>query len=219
MFHVPINGVLEWCTVEDSGRLMCNLVTEDAAGHLGADFWNHFYNIGSGKEYRISNYEFEHLLLGTLGLAGPEKLFDPNWFILKNFHGQFYADGDKLEEYLHFRENLPIQDYFNRLADHVEFYFKIPRYLPKNLVAACAKPFMKKIASTKDFGTLDWVATKNQTRLSAYYGSYEDWAKIPTKWEDVEIIKFNKTPATQKTTSWITAMTKASPSPSWILKI
>lgn len=192
MFHVPINGVLEWCTVEDSGRLMCNLVTEDAAGHLGADFWNHFYNIGSGKEYRISNYEFEHLLLGTLGLAGPEKLFDPNWFILKNFHGQFYADGDKLEEYLHFRENLPIQDYFNRLADHVEFYFKIPRYLPKNLVAACAKPFMKKIASTKDFGTLDWVATKNQTRLSAYYGSYEDWAKIPTKWEDVEIIKFNK---------------------------
>ena len=68
MFHVPINGVLEWCTVEDSGRLMCNLVTEDAAGHLGADFWNHFYNIGSGKEYRISNYEFEHLLLGTLGI-------------------------------------------------------------------------------------------------------------------------------------------------------
>ena len=192
MFHVPINGVLEWCTVEDSGRLMCNLVTEDAAGHLGADFWNHFYNIGSGKEYRISNYEFEHLLLGTLGLAGPEKLFDPNWFILKNFHGLFYADGDKLEEYLHFRENLPIQDYFNRLADHVEFYFKIPRYLPKNLVAACAKPFMKKIASTKDFGTLDWVATKNQTRLSAYYGTYEDWAKIPTKWEDLEIIKFNK---------------------------
>ena len=106
MFHVPINGVLEWCTVEDSGRLMC---------------------IGSGKEYRISNYEFEHLLLGTLGLAGPEKLFDPNWFILKNFHGQFYADGDKLEEYLHFRENLPIQDYFNRLADHVEGfrYFRL----------------------------------------------------------------------------------------------
>ena len=31
MFHVPINGVLEWCTVEDSGRLMCNLVLEDQA--------------------------------------------------------------------------------------------------------------------------------------------------------------------------------------------
>lgn len=192
MFHVPINGVLEWCTVEDSGRLMCNLVLEDEKGTLDNSFWNHFFNIGSGEQYRISNYEFECLLLGTLGLAGPEKLFDPNWFITKNFHGQFYADGDKLEDFLHFRENLPVKDYFNRLADHVEFYFKIPRYLPKNLVAACAKPFMKKIAMTKDFGTLDWVATKNQTRLSAYYGTYEDWKKIPSKWEDFEIRKFNK---------------------------
>ena len=103
MFHVPINGVLEWCTVEDSGRLMCNLVLEDEKGTLGNSFWNHFFNIGSGEQYRISNYEFECLLLGTLGLAGPEKLFDPNWFITKNFHGQFYADGDKLEDFLHFR--------------------------------------------------------------------------------------------------------------------
>lgn len=192
MFHVPINGVLEWCTVEDSGRLMCNLVLEDKAGNLGSDFWNHFYNIGSGKEYRISNYEFEQLLLGTLGLAGPEKLFDPNWFIIKNFHGQFYADGDKLEEFLHFRENLPVQEYFDRLASQVEFYFRIPRYLPKNLVAACAKPFMKKIAQTKDFGTLDWIATKNPERISAYYGTYEDWEKIPSSWDDFEIRKFNK---------------------------
>lgn len=192
MFHVPINGVLEWCTVEDSGRLMCNLVTEDAAGHLGKDFWNHFFNIGSGKEYRISNYEFECLLLGTLGLAGPEKLFDPNWFITKNFHGQFYADGDKLEDFLHFRENLPIQDYFNRLADHVEFYFKIPRYLPKGLVAACAKPFMKKIAETPGFGTLDWVKTNDHNRMTAYYGSMEEYKKIPSKWEDFKIMQFDK---------------------------
>lgn len=193
MFHVPINGVLEWCTVEDSGRLMCNLVLEDKAGNLGGDFWNHFFNIGSGQEYRISNYEFEQLLLGTLGLAGPEKLFDPNWFIIKNFHGQFYADGDKLENFLHFRENLPVQDYFDRMATQVEFYFKIPRYLPKNLVAAAAKPFMKKIAETKDFGTLDWIKTKDPVRIPAYYGTYEDWEKLPKKWEDFEIIKFDKT--------------------------
>lgn len=192
MFHVCINGVLEWCTVEDSGRLMCNLVLEDKAGNLGSDFWNHFYNIGSGKEYRISNYEFEQLLLGTLGLAGPEKLFDPNWFITKNFHGQFYADGDKLEEFLHFRENLPVQEYFDRLASQVEFYFKIPRYLPKNLVAACAKPFMKKIAATPGFGTLDWAEKNDKVRMSAYFGSKEEWEKIPTKWEDYEIIKFDK---------------------------
>ena len=192
MFHVPINGVLEWCTVEDSGRLMCNLVLEDSKGNLGADFWNHFYNIGSGKEYRLSNYEFEKLLLGTLGLAGPEKLFDANWFITRNFHGQFYADGDKLEEFLHFRENLPVQDYFNRLADQVEFYFKIPRHLPKNAVASAAKPFMKKLAAFPGFGTLDWVKNKNPLRLSAFYGSLEKWKKLPKSWKEFEIIEFNK---------------------------
>ena len=62
---------------EDSGRLLANLCDEDAKANLGSDFWNHFYNIGSGKEYRISNYEFECLLLGTLGLAGPESSLTP----------------------------------------------------------------------------------------------------------------------------------------------
>lgn len=192
MYHVPLNGVLEWCTVEDSGRLLANVCDEDAKGNLGSGFWNHYFNIGSGQEYRLSNYEFECLLLGTLGLAGPEKLFEPNWFTTKNFHGQFYADSDNLENYLHFRENLPVKEYFNRLAEQVEFYFKIPRYLPKNLVAALAKPFMKKIAKTHDFGTLDWVDKDNKQRLDIYYGGRQAWEKIPKEWKDFDIIHFDK---------------------------
>ena len=47
MFHVPINGVLEWATVEDSGRLLANICEPD----VPEDFWRQFYNIGSGKEY------------------------------------------------------------------------------------------------------------------------------------------------------------------------
>lgn len=42
MFHVPINGVLEWATVEDSGRLM-ERVCRDSVPDT---FWNNFYNIG-----------------------------------------------------------------------------------------------------------------------------------------------------------------------------
>lgn len=59
MYHVPLNGVLEWATVEDSGRLMTNICTMD----LPEEFWRSFYNIGSGDEYRLTNYEFEVLLL------------------------------------------------------------------------------------------------------------------------------------------------------------
>ena len=51
---------------------------------------------------------------------------------------------------------------------------------------------MKKIASTPGFGTLDWVATNEPNRMSAYYGSKAEWEKIPTKWEDFEIINFDK---------------------------
>ena len=106
MYHVPLNGMLEWCTVEDAGRLMCNFVTTDVPD----DFWRKFYNIGSGKQYRLTNFEFEELLLGCIGLGSPKTLFDPNWFTTKNFHGQYYADGDLLEQYLHFRANMPVKD-------------------------------------------------------------------------------------------------------------
>ena len=52
MYHVPINGVLEWATVEDSGRLLANVCGDD----IPEEFWRRFYNIGSGEEYRITNY-------------------------------------------------------------------------------------------------------------------------------------------------------------------
>lgn len=189
MYHVPLNGMLEWCTVEDAGRLMCNFVTTD----LPDEFWGKFYNIGSGKQYRLTNFEFEELLLGCIGLGSPKTLFDPNWFTIKNFHGQYYADSDLLENYLHFRANMPVKDYFDYLASQCEFYFRLPKYIPfKKLIGACAKPFMKKIAMTEKWGTLDWVKTKDPVRMSAYYGSYADYLKIPSKWEQFKLESPNK---------------------------
>ncbi len=173
MFHVPVNGVLEWATVEDSGRLLANLCEPD----VPETFWRKFYNIGSGKEYRITNYEFEEYLLGALGLPSPKKLFDANWFILRNFHGQWYIDSDKLDDILHFRANIPIKQYFNDMAKQVPAYYRACKMLPKfthGAVAAAAKPFMKKIAETELYGTLHWKATRNKDRISAYYGTEAD---------------------------------------------
>jgi hypothetical protein len=61
MYHVPLNGMLEWCTVEDSGRLMRNFVTED----LPEEFFRRFYNIGSGKEYRLTNLNKKNLFINS----------------------------------------------------------------------------------------------------------------------------------------------------------
>ena len=182
-FHVPVGGVLEWATVEDSGRLLANVCGDD----IPEEFWRRFYNIGSGEEYRITNYEFEDLLLGTLGLGSPKKLFDPHWFTTRNFHGQWYYDGDELEKYCHFRANIPVKDYFKSMMDKVEGYYKLA-FLAKPFAPILKKLWMKKIAETPEYGTLWWAANKVDVRMKAYYGSMEEYEKLPRSWDDFEIV-------------------------------
>lgn len=187
MFHVPINGVLEWATVEDSGRLMAK-VCEDS---VPDSFWNNFYNIGSGDSFRITNYEFEQKLLKTISCPQPEKLFDANWFVLRNFHGQWYADSDKLEEILHFRENITCDEYFAHLGKQVPWFFRLAKIVPPALIKHLA---MKPLANTKGAGTMWWIKNRDQQRISAFYGSYEKWAAIPS-WKE-----FDTTPPTKEIT-------------------
>ena len=48
--------MLEWCTVEDSGKVIEKMIIEDLNGKLNnKNFWNHFFNVGSGEIYRITN--------------------------------------------------------------------------------------------------------------------------------------------------------------------
>lgn len=181
MFHVVLRGALEWATVEDSATLLHNFCTYD----LPEDFWRSFYNIGSGKEFRLTNWEFENKLLESIGMGknAPKKMFEPNWFITRNFHGQWYADSDKLDNYLHFRHNVPLDDYFKNMAKNLPAYMKLS-FLGANKIG---KMFMKRIASNKRFGTLTWIKNNDPERMSAYFGSKEQWSKLPTDWEHTDV--------------------------------
>lgn len=183
MYHVPMNGVLEWATVEDSGRLMANICTMD----LPETFWRKFYNIGSGEEYRLTNYEFEDLILNTLGLGSPKKLFSPNWFTTQNFHGQWYIDGDDLEAICHFRANIPVKEYFKEMMNHVEPFYKLA-FLGRPYAPILKYTWMKSIANTKTYGTLWWVQENINERMSAYYGGMEQYRQLPDKWEQFELV-------------------------------
>ena len=174
MFHVPIRGVLEWATVEDSGRLLANLCGDD----VPEEFWCKFYNIGSGSEYRLTNYDFERYLLSSINCPSPEKIFDVKWFATHNFHGQFYLDSDKLEEYLHFRANTPVADYFKQMSSTLPWFYKLAKIAPAFVI----KPFMRLIANDKIFGTLGWLKSGNEQRIKAYFGSREEREAIPS-WE------------------------------------
>ncbi len=171
MFHVPLRGVLEWTTIEDSGRLLANLCEES----VPEDFWNRFYNIGSGPEYRLSNYEFECKLLGAIHCHRPEKLFEPQWFVLRNFHGYWYLDSQKLEDYLHFRGNIPVDDYFKRMGKSVPWFYHLSAIVPSLII----KQVLKRLAYKEKWGTQSWIKNKETSRISAYYGSVEAWEKIP----------------------------------------
>ena len=174
-FHVPMRGVLEWATVEDSGRLLAQ-VCED---WVPEDFWNKAYNISSGAEYRMSNYEFMARLLSALGLPAPEKVFEPQWFALKNFHGMWYTDADRLDEILHFRANVPLDEYFASMKSKLPWFYSLAFLAP----AWAVKMFMKPYAFEKGMGTQWWV-NNDEDKFKAYYGSREEYDAIRS-WDDV----------------------------------
>lgn len=178
MFHVPLRGVLEWATVEDSGRLLANICEEDVDPAL----WNNFYNIGSGSSYRITNYEFMQHLLKAVSCPPPERIFNANWFVLRNFHGQWYADSDRLEGFLHFRENISVDEYFARMTAKVPKYFRLARIAPPAVI----KLAMRAMAYKKELGAMDWIKTRHPQRIAAFYGTVEEWEKIPD-WKDFDL--------------------------------
>lgn len=180
MFHVPIRGVLEWATVEDSGRLLERICRDE----VPTEFWNRYYNIGSGAQYRISNYEFECLLLRAIGCPKPEKIFNTQWFTTRNFHGMWYLDGDVLEDYLHFRANMPIEDYFRQmtksdtLPSGLKFAVRSKLVYLSHLVPHIVKLAMYAMAMSKEHGTQWWIKHNKQQRIAAYYGSMDKYKSI-----------------------------------------
>ena len=183
-FHVPMGGVLEWATIEDSGRLLAQ-VCED---WVPEDFWNKAYNISSGEQYRMTHYEFMTRMLGALGLPSPEKVFEPQWFALKNFHGMWYTDADKLDEILHFRSYTPVDEYFAAMKSKLPWFYSLAFLAP----AFAVKMFMKPFAYEKGMGTQWWVANDPE-KFEAYYGSREAYDAIRS-WDDVRPAPLSKIP-------------------------
>ena len=171
-FHVPLQGVLEWATVEDSARLMTGV----CRNNVPESFWRKFYNIGSGKEFRLTVYEFEKLLMKSLGCPAPEKCFETSWFATRNFHGEWFTDSDLLNEIIPFRESITAEAYFKRMAKSMPWYMSLTPLAPALIIKAA----MRHVARTPGMGPLDWLRRSDcEERITAFFGSREEIQAIP----------------------------------------
>ena len=177
-FHVPLRGVIEWVTAEQSGRLMAGLCAAD----LPDSFYRRFYNIGGGAPFRLTNYRFESELMKALSCPPPEKVFETRWFATRNFHGLWFSDSDDLERLIPFRGDGDATDYFREMARRLPFYFRLAGIVPASLI----KWGMKQVALKRPLGTLTWENGADPERTVAFFGSQEARDRIPD-WPSLDL--------------------------------
>jgi nucleoside-diphosphate-sugar epimerase len=186
MFHNCLDNVLEYVSDRDSALLMRNVVQASPS-----EFWGHVYNIGGGESCRLSTYKLFSELFGRLGIKKLPTAIDSKWFGLRNFHGQYYLDSDKLEELFHFRRDS--MDYYygiylKKLGATVglsRIITKLP--LGQRLIGGTMKKKFLALART-EHGTVRFIEQNMEGHIAAYYGSKAAYDRIP-KLEDMEHFK------------------------------
>ena len=178
MFHNPLNGVFEWSTANDSGRLMAAM-----CGEVPDELWRGFYNIGGGATSRVVNHEFM-----ARSMPNFRKVLKPHWFATRNFHGQWYADSDRLEALVPFREQ-SLQEWFEESPRHIPW---IARTIPALLPGMVSKR-IEQLAKGPD-GSLEWFAKGNEAKIKTYFGSRAAWEAIPRDWDSFEFTQPTREP-------------------------
>ena len=176
-YHQPLNNHLEWVTAHDSGKLLLNICSDQ----IPEEFWGNVYNIGGGESCRLTAFQFIDKLYKMMGVDF-RRLEDPNWYALRNFHGQWYYDSDKLNDYLNFRSE-SVDDVVTKIKKKLSMSMRLLRLLPVKWVK---ERIMRPRATTKN-SPLYWMKHNLDGRIRAFFGSRENWEKIPG-WDKFKLV-------------------------------
>ncbi|MDD3213444.1 MAG: NAD(P)-dependent oxidoreductase [Eubacteriales bacterium] len=187
ILHNCLNNVLEYVSDRDSGVMLRNLCRFEADGTLPSPFWGHIYNVGGGESCRADAYTLLQELCDALGLTGLQSIISPKWFATRNFHGQYYLDSDRLENYLHFRSD-SIQYFYAEYLKNLGFTATLSQTLcrlpgGRRLMGGILRRMFSKLART-EHGTLHFLESNLEDRINAYWGSRENWEAIPDNIND-----------------------------------
>ena len=171
LFHQPLNQRIELITSRDAGYGLVQCIdTPD-------EFWRRTYNMSGGSSCRVTYVDYMERVFSMLGLGHYQKIFDRNWFALKNFHCGYYQDSHVLDSYLgHFRDSLETH------LDQLDRAF--PRWM-KIGASICPSPIIK-FGMSQLADPLKWVKSGNTSNIDAFFGSIEAWKAIPN-WDSAMI--------------------------------
>ncbi len=175
-FHQPIDTRIELITARDAGYLLAQCCEPDVPD----GFWCNVYNIGGGPNCRVVYLDYIDQMMKRLGIGDYRKVMERNWFCLRNFHCSWFEDSHELENYLHFQRDT-LDDHYRQVEQAAPGYLKvarlpgirhlIPRWFVKRWV-------MRPMAFGKN-GPCYWIDQNLQGRISAFFGSRQDWESIP----------------------------------------
>ena len=188
-FHNCLDNVLEYVSDRDSGRAMRNLCAYEAAGTLDPSFWGHIYNIGGGASCRVDTYTMYRLMYGEIGIQNIDYVIDPKVNATRNFHGQYYLDSDKLENYLHFRSDSMqyLYDAYLKELGPAKPFGRIICKLPggQKLMGAIIKRTFDKLLDG-EHGPRRWLKEDMTDHIDAYWGSKKAWEALPDKASEMD---------------------------------
>ena len=188
MFHTCFNTPLEWVTANDSATLIRNILRKDIKNELDeSNFWKQCFNLAGGPKNRVTGYDTMALGFKMIG-CGVEDFFDTNYNSLRNFHGEWYSDGDRLNNLFDYQSE-DIRGFWKHVED-THKYFKLARIVPKKLMKAMVIKRLLKSPNAPYY----WLKHNDEARMLAYFGGVERFNSIPKDWKDFILVLKGKTP-------------------------
>ncbi len=180
MFHTVLNAPLEWVSSRDSGFLVRRILERDNKGEI-ASFWNNIYNIGAGKRGMDTGYDTFKDGFSLIG-GSPEKLFKPNWFATRNFHGVWFYDGNELNDYFGFQRDGVIE-FWHEIGKRHKAY-ALAKIIPAKIIYLSIFKKLRFHYNSPD----EWLEIGDKPRTVASFGSEEKAKALSSKWEDTLLI-------------------------------
>ena len=187
MFHTCFNAPLEWVTAHDSGVLIANIIKKDIEKDLGKRFWKQCFNIGANGRNQVTGYDTLNDGFKLIG-GSAKDFFKPYYNATRNFHGVWFYDGKKLNDLFDYVSQ-DVSDYWQQIGKKY-WYYSFGKLISKKIISKMAIQKLFKDDNSPAY----WYKHGDEAKLVAFFGSKEEYEKLPNKWENFNLLIENKGP-------------------------